>query len=117
MQWATRSWSANNSPAAWALEEWGRHDLASLMQAGIALGRFDSTGWIGEIDVPTAVVITTQDSVVPPRRQLQLATVIPGAVGLPVAADHRACVDNHDQFVPALLTACAHVAPRPSYLI
>jgi 3-oxoadipate enol-lactonase len=117
MEWATRKWSANNSPAAWALEEWGRHDLASLMQAGIALGRFDSTGWIGEIDVPTAVVITTRDSVVPPRRQLRLATGIPHAVGLPVAADHRACVDNHHQFVPALLTGCADVVQRRDCLI
>jgi diacylglycerol O-acyltransferase len=117
MQWATRSWSANNSPAAWALEEWGRHDLASLMQAGIALGRFDSNGWIGQIDVPTAVVVTTSDSVVPPRRQLALAMAIPDAVVLPVAADHRACVDNHQQFVPELLAACADVAQRHACLI
>jgi pimeloyl-ACP methyl ester carboxylesterase len=117
MQWATRTWTANNSPAAWAVEEWGRHDLPSLIQAGIALGRFDSTRWLGEIDVPAAVVITTRDSVVPPRRQLRLATEIPNAVGFPVAGDHRACVDNHDQFVPALLSACADVAQRYSCLI
>jgi pimeloyl-ACP methyl ester carboxylesterase len=117
MQWATRAWTANNSPAAWAVEEWGRHDLPSLIQAGIAIGRFDSTRWIGEIDVPTAVVITTEDSVVPPRRQLRLVTEIPGAIGLRVAGDHRACVDNHDQFVPALLTACVDVAQRHSCLI
>jgi 3-oxoadipate enol-lactonase len=117
MQWATRNWSANNSPAAWAVEEWGRHDLASLMQAGIALRRFDSRGWIADIDVPTAVIITTRDSVVPPRRQLDLATGIPHAVALPVVGDHRACVDDHQQFVPTLLSACADVIQRHRCLI
>lgn len=112
MQWATRNWSASNSPAAWALEEWGRHDLAALMQAAVALGRFDSTGWIDEIDVPTAVVITEQDQTVAPKRQRLLAQRIPGAVAIPVPADHRACVDEYRLFVPALLEACRSVSAR-----
>jgi 3-oxoadipate enol-lactonase len=120
MQWATRNWSANNSPAAWALEEWGRHDLAALLQAAVALGRFDSSGWIGDIDVPTAVVVTEHDQTVAPKRQRLLAEHIPGALAIPIPADHRACVDEYRLFVPALLEACRWVGspttskPAPS---
>lgn len=110
MQWATRNWSANNSPAAWALEEWGRHDLAALIQAAVALGRFDSTGWIGDIDVPTAVVVTEHDQTVSPRRQHAMASRIPAGLTIPVPADHRACVDEYRLFVPALVEACRWVS-------
>jgi pimeloyl-ACP methyl ester carboxylesterase len=109
MQWATRNWIANAESAAWAIEEWRRHEPASLIQAGLALSRFDSRGWIGEIDVPTAVVVTALDSVVLPHRQWHLATCIPRVMAFPVQAEHRACVDSAELFVPALLSACEHV--------
>ena len=38
--------------------------------------------WIGEVDVPTAVVVTTEDRVVPPDAPAALAAAIPGVVGL-----------------------------------
>jgi len=44
-----------------------------------AFGNFTSAPWIGQVDVPTAVVVTDQDKVVPTRRQLKLAESIPGA--------------------------------------
>jgi 3-oxoadipate enol-lactonase len=112
MQWATRNWVNQNSPAAWALEEWGRNDLPALMQAAIALSRFDSYSWLSQVDVPTAVVVTEQDNVVPPIRQRRLADAIPGSTVFTVASDHRACVDDYRLFVPALLAACSSVAGR-----
>jgi 3-oxoadipate enol-lactonase len=112
MDVATRSWQVNNAAATWAVEEWRRHDPASLIQAGLALSRFDSTEWIGEIDVPTAVVVTTADTVVSPRRQLLLAEAIPGAITVSVAGEHRACVDVPHLFAPALIEACESVWGR-----
>ena len=109
MSLATRRWSANGGAAAWAIEEWGRHDPSALMQPGLALSRFDSTGWIEQIDVPTAVVMTEMDTTVSPRRQQYLADTIPGALLFPVAGTHRACVDSPRAFVPALLSACSAV--------
>ena len=50
--------------------------------------------WIGTIDVPTSVVVTTLDATVSPGRQWHLAQSIPGARAFPVAGDHRACVDR-----------------------
>jgi 3-oxoadipate enol-lactonase len=92
--------------ANWAIAEWQSHDPAALLQAGMALSRFDSTSWIGTIDVPTAVVITELDVTVPPGRQRRLAEAIPGSVVFRVRGEHRACADQPGQFVPALMRAC-----------
>jgi hypothetical protein len=64
--------------------------------------------------VPTAVVVTTRDTLVSPRRQMALASAIEGATVHPVDADHDAAVFAADRFVPALLDACASVASRAS---
>lgn len=112
MQYATSRWTASTQAADWATEEWARHDPSGLIQAGVALSRFDSTGWIGEIDVPTAVVITEQDTTVSPRRQHVLADTIPGAVAFLVNGDHRAVAEAPREFLPALLSACDSVRRR-----
>ena len=84
-------------------------DPATVMQATRALIRFSSRDWAAGIDVPTAVVITTEDQLVPPSRQYRLAASIPGAKIFEVAADHLACVRAASQFVPVLLAACEYV--------
>ncbi len=106
MSLASRNWASNRDVVRWAVEEWERNDPAALIQAGLALGRFDATGWIGEVDVPTAVVVTALDNTVSPRRQWNLARSVPGAVAYPVQGDHRACVEQAPLFVPALQAAC-----------
>ena len=92
-------------------------DPATVMQATRALIRFSSHDWAAGIDVPTAVVITTEDRLVPPIRQYRLAASIPGAKIFEVAADHLACVRAASRFVPVLLAACEYVdaqaAARP----
>lgn len=109
MGMAVRRWNAAGDAAAWAMEEWARHDPSALMQGGLALSRFDSTSWIASIDVPTAVVVTEADQTVSPRRQRFLAEHIPGAQIFPVDGNHRACVDAPGSFVAALLSACEAV--------
>lgn len=93
----------------WALEEVAGHDLCALLEAGAAIGEFSSHGWIGEVDVPTAVVITTSDTTVPPDRQRKLAAAIPDARTVEVDADHHACPRRPERFIPALLDAVDHV--------
>jgi len=93
----------------WAREEIALGDPAAIAGAGASLGRFDARPWLGDIDVPTAVVRTTRDDVVPPSRQGELAQGIPGARLIDVSADHAACVTRAPRFVPALLQAIAHV--------
>lgn len=49
---------------------------------GEGLGRFDSRDWLGDIDVPTSVLVSTRDKVVPPSRQQLLLDGIPGGPAL-----------------------------------
>lgn len=87
-------------------------DPGTLMQAVRALIRFSSHDWLADIDVPTAVVITTRDEMVPPQRQYKLAAAIPDARIFEVEGDHFACVRAADRFVPALVEACEYVTTR-----
>ena len=84
----------------------------AVIEAAHAIGRFSSHEWAGEIDVPTAVVVTARDRLVPPSRQLKLAHAIPGATVHPVHGDHGACVVDAHRFVPVLVDACRSVASR-----
>jgi pimeloyl-ACP methyl ester carboxylesterase len=108
-----RSRTAESPLAAWALTESEASDPSALVQAGLALNRFDSSPWIGDIDIPTAVIVTARDMTVSPARQWQMARAIPGVRPYVVRADHRACVDAAREFVPTLITACAAVS-RPT---
>jgi len=96
----------------WALAEVARNDPAAVLEGFRALQRFNSAPWVGDVDVPTAVVVTTGDRVVPPDRQRKLAAAIPGSSVWPVEGDHAACVDAADRFVPTLVDACRWVESR-----
>ncbi|MEZ5265934.1 MAG: alpha/beta fold hydrolase [Acidimicrobiales bacterium] len=53
----------------WAVAELARHDFRTVLEAGAAIGAFTSHRWAPDIDVPTAVVVTTGDTKIPPHRQ------------------------------------------------
>jgi len=97
--------------ARWARAQLSRTSLAAALSAVQAVCEFSSDGWIGEVDVPAAVVVTARDRVVPASRQLRLARAIPGASVHTVAADHGVCINAPQLFGPALLEACQSVAP------
>ena len=95
--------------ARWVRAQLRRTTLATAISALPAVSAFSSDGWIGQVDVPTAVVVTTRDTTVPPVRQLELARAIPGASVYEVAAGHGACVSAPQLFARALLEACRAV--------
>jgi 3-oxoadipate enol-lactonase len=92
--------------ARWARGQLSRTTLATTISAMQAVYGFTSGSWIGQVDVPAAVVITARDRVVPPDRQLELARAIPGASVHYVDADHGACINAPQLFARALLEAC-----------
>ncbi|MFZ9017579.1 MAG: alpha/beta fold hydrolase [Ilumatobacteraceae bacterium] len=94
----------------WAAEQIVLHDWRMILEAGRAIGDFSSTDWIGDVDVPTSVIITMDDPVVPIRRQIKLWEWIPGAEVYRVPGGHDAVVNRAEQFVPQLLRAIARVA-------
>lgn len=96
----------------WAADELRRADPVKVMEAGASLGRFDSSPWIGRIEVPTAVVLTERDTAVPPRRQRALADSIPTARVFSVKGDHAVCMTDPKAFVPPLVEACLDVTSR-----
>ncbi|MBZ5738810.1 alpha/beta fold hydrolase [Nocardioides mangrovi] len=96
----------------WAVEEFRSTSPWAVAQAVAALGRHHSRPWLGRIDVPTAVVVTTKDKVLPPRHQVSLARRIPGATIHEVAAGHAACVMQSERFVPAFIEAVTTVNAR-----
>jgi 3-oxoadipate enol-lactonase len=95
---------------AWAGEEFRRHDWRMMAEALHAVGTYRASRWISEVDVPTAVVLTTEDHAVPLREQLRLVAAIPGAKVIRVEDGHTVCAKA--SFVPPLMEACVDVAQR-----
>lgn len=87
-------------------------DPVAIGQAAAAILRFNASGWIPDIDVPTSVVLTELDQLVRPKNQRKLGDRIRGAEIHGIAGDHAVCGMDPDRFVPALLAACASVAAR-----
>lgn len=114
-------WRGRREPAWWGFEEVARHEWAQILEAGRETLRFDSRSWIGTVDVPTAVLVTDDDAVVPTDRQQALAARIPGSSTWTVRGGHAVCTTSPDRFVPALIGACrsvaAAVAPQRGRLV
>jgi 3-oxoadipate enol-lactonase len=102
-------WRTRREPAWWGFEEVARHDWTQILEAGRATLRFDSRAWVGGIDVPTAVVVTDDDGVVPPERQRALAEQIRDASVWTVPGGHAVCTTAPEHFVPSLVAACRWV--------
>lgn len=98
----------------WAVQQAASHDWRMVLEAGRAIGGFSARSWLGEVDVPTALVATTIDRVVPLRRQVEIFRRIPGAEAFRVHAGHDAVVADHRVFVPALFRALRSVEDRRS---
>jgi pimeloyl-ACP methyl ester carboxylesterase len=97
---------------AWAWAEFRRTSPWTMVQGVNAVGQFSSHRWIGKVDVPTAVVVTTRDRFIPTARQFRLAQSIPDATVHKCPAGHVACVLAADKFAPALYDAVESVNSR-----
>jgi 3-oxoadipate enol-lactonase len=93
----------------WAAQQIASHDWRSILEAGSALGHFDSRKWLPDIDVPTSVLMTTEDQVVAPRRQRLLANLIPHARIFEIDGNHDAVYARSSEFGPLLVNACVAV--------
>jgi pimeloyl-ACP methyl ester carboxylesterase len=94
------------------MSEVASSDPVSVSQAAAAVLRFDSSKWIADIDVPTSIVLTESDQLVPARIQRALAERIRGSMVIPIQGDHSVCVTEPKLFLPALESACRSVAER-----
>lgn len=96
----------------WAVQQATTHDWRMVLEAGRAIGTYSASSWIGAIDVPTSVIVTMRDQVVPVRRQALLFEQIPDVEVFRVDGDHGAAVSAASRFVPALLRSLRSVTDR-----
>jgi 3-oxoadipate enol-lactonase len=89
----------------WVAGELALTDRRRAVQAGLSLARFDASRWIGDVDVPHAVVITQRDAAIVPARQRRLVAALPSPSVREANIDHTGCVTRPAIFVPALLDA------------
>ncbi|MEO6318767.1 MAG: alpha/beta hydrolase [Acidimicrobiales bacterium] len=89
----------------WLAQEMALTDRRSAVQAGLSLARFDASAWIGEVDVPHAVIVTLRDAAMVPARQRRLIAALPHPSVHEADIDHTGCVTRPAVFVPALLAA------------
>jgi 3-oxoadipate enol-lactonase len=94
------------------LEQLRTTSPGGIARAIAEMTRFDSTSWVGEIDVPTSVLIPLRDRLVPPRHQLWLADQIPETKIVTVDAGHACCTLQSDKFLAALREAVDWVRRR-----
>jgi len=94
----------------WIADEGRRHDWRSIVEAGHSIGTYHAKRWIDQVDVPTAVVVTTKDRGVRPELQLALADSITGTTVHRIDDGHLACA--RPEFGTVVREACISVADR-----
>jgi 3-oxoadipate enol-lactonase len=93
----------------WALRQFLSTPVSRLGTLGDGMSYFDSQPWLGEIDVPTAVLLSLKDRVIPLWRQQLLTDNIPGVLTVEVNGGHACCVLEADEFIPKFLDAARRV--------
>lgn len=111
---ALARWNGLRGEMTWGVEQMARHDWGKVVEAGHQIGRFDARDWIGSITVPTSVIATLADEVVPTRHQVWLAHTIPDATLRHFPGGHHRCVTHPERFESVLVQACREIAARSS---
>jgi len=96
----------------WLKGEMRRADPSALAQAGRALSRYDARPFAASVDVPAAVVVTTIDRLVRPKKQHALARAIPQSATFELGADHDAPLLHPLALATATTDALAWVLQR-----
>jgi pimeloyl-ACP methyl ester carboxylesterase len=114
VRWAARQ--AHHAPTLvealpWLMAEMRRGDPGAYVEAGRALSRFDARPYAPGLAVPSAMVITTRDRLVPPVKQRQLARAVDAEV-VELAGDHLCTWFQPDEFAAVLRRAVDSVADR-----
>jgi pimeloyl-ACP methyl ester carboxylesterase len=94
----------------WAAAELSRGSARDIAEAGRELGRYDGRPWLRSLRPPRAVIVTADDTLVPPRKQRELAALL-GVSPREVPGTHVAVNTHTEPFVAALLQALAEVVP------
>lgn len=94
----------------WLVAEFTRGSPRVLREAGTELSHFDARTWLGDLGVPAASVISGGDSLVPPRRQRELAAALGADVAVLDDAEHDVPITGVHRFAEAIHEAVARVS-------
>jgi pimeloyl-ACP methyl ester carboxylesterase len=94
----------DSAATTWFTAELTRGSGVDIAEAGRELGRYDARPWLPSLERPAAVIVTTEDRAVPPRKQRELAKLL-GAPQLEVRGDHAAVALKAAEFNATLLRA------------
>jgi 3-oxoadipate enol-lactonase len=97
-----------SAETAWALSEMMRHSARDITEGGRELGRFDSRAWLANLQIPAAIVLTTYDDAVSPRKQRDLAAALNAPV-FEAPVNHLGITSRPAEYNPALLAALGAV--------
>lgn len=92
----------------WIVAETMRNEPRVMLQAGKALSRYDARPWASELGVPAAMLISTKDRLVKPRKQRQLAAALRATV-VEVEMDHLGALERPSQFSSATVELVSSV--------
>ena len=104
-----------SDPSTWGKAEFRSTSAWSFPEVLGELGRFNSASWIGEVDVPSAVVVTERDHTIPQRRQRKLAAAIEGASLYTAPGGHASIVLRSGSWLPAFREALADVTRKAEF--
>jgi pimeloyl-ACP methyl ester carboxylesterase len=93
----------------WIVAETMRNEPRVMVQAGKALSRYDARSWAADLGVPAAMLISTKDRLVKPRKQRQLAAALSATV-VEVEMDHLGALERPVQFSSATVELVASVS-------
>jgi 3-oxoadipate enol-lactonase len=86
----------------WILGEMQRGSSQAIVEAGRCISRYDARDWAPDLRVPAAVLVTTRDRLVPPRKQRRLAAALDATVR-EIPADHLCTMAQPADYVAATL--------------
>lgn len=95
----------------WLEAEIRRADPHAIVQAGRALSSYDARSWASSLGLPAAMLVTTRDRLVKPRKQRALASAL-GAEVHELHGDHLCPWERPDQFGSATASLVESVARR-----
>jgi pimeloyl-ACP methyl ester carboxylesterase len=104
-RWSFKRVGIRESPAsAWLASELTRNSASDIAEAGRESNRPSSRPWVSSLSMPSAVVVTSKDTAVSPRKQRALAAAL-GAHVVEVPIEHLGVTAAARKYNPALLEA------------
>lgn len=93
----------------WLVAEAMRNEPRVMIEAGKALSSYDARPWASGLGKPAAMLVSTKDRLVKPRKQRQLADAVSAKV-IEVDMDHLGALERPVQFASATVELVSSVA-------